>query len=300
MRQRRFTVTAAPMADRDSKANELELITDPEEKARVEARNAFLQTQAAMEMLPAWLQKDRPLLRPSLFTGLHRILLDRISAYPGIFRPGSVSITNSGHQPPPPGQVQGHMEALCDYVNEHWNSKSALHLAAYILWRTNWIHPFADGNGRTARIVSYLVLCAHTKTELPGVPTIPEQIAAAKQPYYSALEDADRQEIRGKINVAALEELLEACLARQLLAFFRTAGGRLEDLDEKTRAEIEQALTAATAEHATDRQANPVLPIHSRKKRGIVDQIENKSGFYSVILAVVGVLLTIIGWFYFR
>jgi hypothetical protein len=28
-------------------------------------------------------------------------------------------------------------------------------LAAYGLWRLNWIHPFVEGNGRTARAVCY-------------------------------------------------------------------------------------------------------------------------------------------------
>src|ERR1700691_2453032 len=52
-------------------------------------------------------------------------------------------------------------------VNEHWEESNAIHLAAYILWKLNWIHPFADGNGRTARAVSYAVLCIKLDGLLP-------------------------------------------------------------------------------------------------------------------------------------
>ena len=58
---------------------------------------------------------------------------------------------------------------MCGYVNENWHM-SAIHLAAYLLWRMNWIHPFADGNGRTARVVSYVVLSVKLDSLLPGAP----------------------------------------------------------------------------------------------------------------------------------
>jgi Fic family protein len=47
---------------------------------------------------------------------------------------------------------------MCDYVNDQWSVRTALHLAAYVMWRLNWIHPFTDGNGRTSRISSYVIL----------------------------------------------------------------------------------------------------------------------------------------------
>ena len=65
---------------------------------------------------------------------------------------------------------------MCTYVNGNFG-KSAIHLCAYVMWRHNWIHPFFGGNGRTSRAASYLVLCARLGYELPGVPTVPEQIA---------------------------------------------------------------------------------------------------------------------------
>jgi len=89
----------------------------------------------------------------------------------------------------------------------------------------NWIHPFADGNGRTARAVSYVVLSIKLDSLLPGTPTIPEQIASNKEPYYKALEEADRAWAARKIDVSSLEELLASMLANQLLNAAKQAAG---------------------------------------------------------------------------
>ena len=107
---------------------------------------------------------------------------------------------------------------MCDYVNENWSASSALHLAAYALWRLNWIHPFTDGNGRTARAISYLVLCLKIGYPIYSRNTVPEQIAANKKPYYDALELCDAAWSEDEVGVGALEELLDSLLARQLLA----------------------------------------------------------------------------------
>jgi Fic family protein len=116
------------------------------------------------------------------------------------------------------------VEQLCDYVNDNWE-KSPIHLAAFTLWRLNWIHPFVDGNGRTARIISFLVLCVRLGYRLPGTNTVPEQISHDKNPYYSALESADRAEAQGKVDVSQMESLLEGLVASQLVSILQDAKG---------------------------------------------------------------------------
>ena len=91
----------------------------------------------------------------------------------------------------------------------------------------NWIHPFADGNGRTSRILSYLVLCGRLGQSLPGTHTIPEQISENKDPYYQALEEADRHFKKGTINVSSMENLLEKYLANQLVQLHEQATGNI-------------------------------------------------------------------------
>ena len=80
----------------------------------------------------------------------------------------------------------------------------------------NWIHPFADGNGRTARVVSYVVLSTKLNSLLPGTPTIPDQIAADKRRYYTAFEESDESWKREILALSRMEAMLEGMLAQQL------------------------------------------------------------------------------------
>ena len=191
--------------DRSSEADQPELIVDRQLKAKREAENTLRQFDFSMSELRDWLSTGTYRLKPSTVLKLNRYALDGLSNYAGVFRPAGVKISGSGHTPVSAAEVPAAVEEFCEYVHENWNSKSALHLAAYALWRLNWIHPFVDGNGRTARAVSYLILCARLGTRLPGKVTIPEQIALNKSPYYKALEDADTHYRVGKnINVQAM------------------------------------------------------------------------------------------------
>jgi Fic family protein len=93
----------------------------------------------------------------------------------------------------------------------------------------NWIHPFADGNGRTARAVAYVIISAKLDSLLPGAPTIPEQITANKASYYNALEAADERLKAGAVDVSDLEKMLGAMLATQLLSAAKQARGEITD-----------------------------------------------------------------------
>src|SRR6185312_903697 len=114
----------------------------------------------------------------------------------------------------------------CDYVNSNWHDTTAIHLASYVLWKLNWIHPFTDGNGRTSRAASYLVLCLRTGYLLPGRETIPDQIANDKTLYYRALESADANLANGSIDLSQMESLLRELLARQLVGVINDATGQ--------------------------------------------------------------------------
>ena len=104
--------------------------------------------------------------------------------------------------------------------------KNCLNLSSYVMWRLNWIHPFTDGNGRTARAASYLILCLRTGYRLPGKKTIPDQIAGDRTPYYRALEAADASWANSnKVDLKEMEQLLSILLARQLYGVMKDATG---------------------------------------------------------------------------
>ena len=211
------------MADetRHSRALEAQIISDPDELARKESFNVVEQYRAVAAMVESFLEPERPFkLRPSHLLHLHRAALDGISAYAGNWRPAGIEIGKSKHTPPDAFRVPEQIEELCDYVNEKWDKKSPIHLAAFVMWKLNWIHPFTDGNGRTSRAVSYLVLCIRLSALLPGRVTIPEQIEQDRTPYYRALEAADEAWTHGTIDLTAMKELLAAMLAKQLHAIY--------------------------------------------------------------------------------
>lgn len=216
--------------ERHSEALEVELIQDPDAKAKAEAANGLKQFDAVAALIDQHLDPERPFrLRPSTILALHRLALDGISSYSGNWRPAGIAIKGSKHTPPGAFQVPELIEDLCDYINSHWASSSALHLCAYVLWRLNWIHPFVDGNGRTARAVSYLVLCLKLGYRLPGTNTIPEQIADDKNPYYKALEAADQETAKGKVDLSMMEKILEGYLAKQLVGVLAKAGAQIDE-----------------------------------------------------------------------
>ena len=151
--------------------------------------------------------------------------MDGISSYAGNYRPAGIEIQGSEHEPVGAYLVPEKIEEMCDYVNENWGKASPLHLAAYVLWRLNWVHPFTDGNGRTARACSYLVLCLRLGHPLYGANSVPAQIADDKGPYYDALEAADKafKTDNIQVNVNEVESLLSVLLTRQLLGVLKTA-----------------------------------------------------------------------------
>jgi Fic family protein len=115
---------------------------------------------------------------------------------------------------------------MCEYVNDNRHTRTAFHLSAYVMWRHNWIHPFSDGNGRTSRVLSYIVLSIATGYVLPGSPTIPEQIQKDRNSYFKALEVADQAWRNGEvIDLTNMEELIMNMLANQLLSVINTASG---------------------------------------------------------------------------
>jgi Fic family protein len=180
---------------RHSKASVPVLITDSIARAKREIENGFAQLAAAEEMVEYWRDPERrPFrLRPSHVFSLHRYALDGISAFAGNARPGPVEIEKSKHVPPGAHLVHELIEEMCDYVNDHFERSSPLHLASYVMWRLNWIHPFDDGNGRTSRAISYLVLCCRLGMgPLPGTRTIPDLIVENRTPYFDAIEAATR------------------------------------------------------------------------------------------------------------
>jgi Fic family protein len=213
---RRHSVAAAP-----------DLISDPISKAEAEARNGLLQFDLGLQIIEDALAKGKHFRwRPSIIQALHREALRGISEFAGNWRPAGVEIEGSRHEPVGAHLVPESIEDLCEYLNSNMAEMTAVQLAAYTMWRLNWIHPFSDGNGRTSRIFSYVVLCVKLGFVLRGARTIPDQIVENRKPYFDALEAADAAWKSGVLDVSLMENLLERLLAIQLTDVFERAIGK--------------------------------------------------------------------------
>lgn len=78
---------------------------------------------------------------------------------PGIYRQGGVMINKSNHRPPDSyHQIESYMNELIDFISREDLPQYDLLKIAMAHHRFVWIHPFANGNGRTVRLFTYAML----------------------------------------------------------------------------------------------------------------------------------------------
>lgn len=136
---------------------------------------------------------------------------------PGTYRTEQAHITGSVHQPCEPSEISGMMNEMIAKVHRDWDSENTFNLAAYVLWRLVWIHPFEDGNGRTARALSYLTICLKEKTLLFGSKSYLSFIREGfAQEYLDCIRHADRTFANGNLDVTPLAEFLAEIVKLQL------------------------------------------------------------------------------------
>lgn len=87
---------------------------------------------------------------------------------------------------PAPERVEGEMARFLDWFNRDENVSSVIRSAIAHLWFVS-IHPFEDGNGRLARILSDILLARADKSEFRFY-NISSQINKGKNHYYDILE----------------------------------------------------------------------------------------------------------------
>ena len=174
------------------------------------------------------IQLDRPLISTKIVKTFNSIALACLHATAGEYRNFAVNVgvhqseewSEGGHLPAF-WRVPYLMDDLINVVNRRWDNSGAVELAAYVLWRLNFIHPFRNGNGRTARALSYFVLCVKAGGFLPGKTTIPTLIKETRSDYIKALREADAAFINNRKEDAEavtiyLQELLKAQLSNRI------------------------------------------------------------------------------------
>jgi Fic family protein len=116
---------------------------------------------------------------------IHRLVLKSIdNENAGVYRKVNVRISGSEHIPPDALVISEQMD---DYFTFYTQNKNIMHpvlLAAEMHERLVTIHPFIDGNGRTARLVMNFILLKHGYAL-----AILKGDLDARMAYYKTLED---------------------------------------------------------------------------------------------------------------
>lgn len=106
-------------------------------------------------------------LTPDSILKLHRIVtegtLDEAAAAGRLQRPGEARVAvfegeKRVHVPPPAAELPERMRLLCEFANEGDEGEPFVHPVVRAILLHFWLaydHPFADGNGRTARILFF-------------------------------------------------------------------------------------------------------------------------------------------------
>lgn len=110
------------------------------------------------------------------------------------YRNVHVQIQNSKHEPPGPESVQGNMNFLFEFINRETSSKYDLVKIAVAHHRFVWIHPFVNGNGRTARLLTYAMLLKTFAFNSSRIINPTAIFCSDRQKYYEMLSVADSLE----------------------------------------------------------------------------------------------------------
>jgi Fic family protein len=181
---------------------------------RIQEQNLNRQYELLINCIEIGLLKGPVAFDKYMLWALNHVAVANISQFGGRFRNEPIYVGD--HRPPHFNEVSDWMDRFISTVQENWFIWSPTEVAAYGLWRLNWIHPFIEGNGRTARATCYYLLCARSGKLLPGRKIIPERIRESREGYEEGLKHADRAWDAGHLDFTKMEEYLAALLTAQL------------------------------------------------------------------------------------
>jgi Fic family protein len=140
-------------------------------------------------------------ITPELVKQFNREILEGLTpdndAVPGEIRRGSVVV--GGYRGAPWEDCDYLLERLCDWLRsddfaaatEDWQVPFALIKAALAHLYVAWIHPFGDGNGRTARLIELQILLA-AGLPMPAAHLLSNHYNETRSEYYRQLDYASR------------------------------------------------------------------------------------------------------------
>ncbi len=188
---------------------------NPSLYAKIQEQNLLRQYDLLSNCIEIGLEKGIESFDKYTLWALNYAAVANIAQHGGRFRKEPVLVGD--HIPPHFDEVPDLMDRFFSLIHENWTIiDNPTVLAAYALWRLNWIHPFIEGNGRTARAACYYLICMNHGMLLPGKKIVPERIRENREPYYAALRSADQAWVKGTLDVSELSNYLSDLLIGQL------------------------------------------------------------------------------------
>jgi Fic family protein len=188
---------------------------NPQLYLKIQEQNLLRQYDLLLNCIEIGLEKGIESFDKYTLWALNHVAVANISQFGGRYREEPIYVGN--HRPPHFREVPNLMDRFFSLVHENWTIfEDPTFLAAYALWRLNWIHPFVEGNGRTARAACYYLICVRQGQMLPGKRIVPERIRENREPYYAALQAADKAWDSGQMDVSELAKYLSNLLKGQL------------------------------------------------------------------------------------
>jgi len=157
---------------------------------------------------------------------LHYLFYNGIdSEKAGYYRKGQVFITGTEYVPPTADEVPDLMATLIDELNEKKNTLHPVALSAYAHRRLVDIHPFQDGNGRTARLLMNLILVNKGYCIVSISPIL-------RHDYITALQQAQRSKAPSD---TAFVRLIAECVIEAQKDYCRMFHIKLPDLSKEAQ-----------------------------------------------------------------
>lgn len=141
----------------------------------------------ALKYLYEFIEKDsRHTISETFLRNLHQLAMKGTDpAWAGRYRNGNVLIVGSSHHPPDSSAIPLLMDDLIKWVRGNQQKLHPIELAAIFHHKIVFIHPFFDGNGRTARLAMNLILMQK------GYP-LTVILRNDRKRYYDTLAKADK------------------------------------------------------------------------------------------------------------
>jgi Fic family protein len=181
----------------------------------------------ALDFLYDLVSRDHYTVSGHLIRELHQLVVrETEKEWAGRYRTGAVIIGGAEHIPPDAIDVPMHMDDLIRWLKKAGKRLHPVECAALLHHKMVHIHPFFDGNGRTARLTMNIILMR------AGFP-LAIILKNDRQKYYRVLQMADQ----GKEDplVLLIAQAVERTLDLYLRTFGKQAGGTLLTLTEASR-----------------------------------------------------------------